>query len=780
MQQFFKRFAHTLPAALAPLFPVCVGLLLSLGLLLPVLHTLAPAVIGTAVIACLATAAVCAVAAFAGRRGWLPLAVAGGAVLLYLVLGGGMTRLVGVIGALVRLLNGDMTAFAPHAGDAAAAAGVLLTLGAWAVSRQGAGFYPALSLSLVALLIVWFSGGREEAVLFAPALLALLALFGRSAGEETSAPRLSLAAALALALALLLMPLLRFTSPQIEDFASRIRNYITDTLFFTEPRAVYSIGADGYMPLDDRLGGPVELSDRPVMTVKTETAVLLRGTLYNEYNGLRWVDTLSTRRYLYSDFRRRDTRVNILDEERPVQSIRDATDLFTPKPVSVTMQSGSASTLFLPARAQALNMPMALVPYFNAAGELFVTRNLAPGDAYDFAAPVIAPDDPRLPGLLQQAQGEGRDMAAYLRLPNALAPDLLTLTQQITAGATTPLDTALAIWRHLRENYSYTLTPETPPDQQDFVSYFILRGQEGYCTYFASAMAVMGRIAGLPTRYVEGYAAYPSGGTALVRSEDAHAWAEVYFDGFGWIAFDATPPDGQGGGGESGQNPTDAPEEPNDNNDSSGGEPQPTPTADISQENTPSDSPQQNPEQNPQSAQTEPTSPPDSPDDPNDPNNPNDPPPDPTAAPGGKKASRAWLWLLLILLIAAAIALRAWWTDPRTLVSRRCKTDDDRLLVWYRALLGLLSAAGWPQKPVESPVGYALRIEEALPEGNAFLPVADAVTLLGYGRYGASPAQVQDAARCYVTLEKSLPPLPRVRWWLRRLARGVGSVRQVP
>ncbi|MDR0928529.1 MAG: transglutaminase domain-containing protein [Oscillospiraceae bacterium] len=777
MRQIFKRIAHTLSAALAPLFSVCVGLLLSLGLLLPVLHTLAPETIGTAVVACLATAAVCAVSALWGRRGWLPLTVGGGAVLLYLLLGGGLSRVVGIIGGLVRALNGDVTAFAPYAGDAAAAAGVLLTLGAWAMSRQGAGFYPALSLALVALLIVWFSGGREEAILFAPALLALLALLGRSAGEETSAPRLSLAAALALSLALLITPLLRFTSPQIEEFANRIRNYITDTLFFTEPRAVYSIAADGFMPLDDRLGGPVELSDRPVMTVQTAQSVLLRGTIYNEYNGLRWVDTLSTRRYLYSDFRRRATRVNILDEERPAEAIRDATDLFEPQPVSVTMQSGSASTLFVTARAQALNMPLELVPYFNAAGELFVTRNLAPGDAYDFAAPVIAPNDPRLPELLAQAQGEGRDMTAYLRLPNALAPDLLTLTQQVTAGATTPLDSALAIWRHLRENYAYTLTPETPPDQQDFVSYFILRGKEGYCTYFASAMAVMGRIAGLPTRYVEGYAAHPSGGTALVRSEHAHAWAEVYFDGFGWIAFDATPPDGQSGGGEGEQNPNEAPEEPNDSNDSSGGEPKPTPTADISQENSPNDSPDQNPEQNPMPGQSEPTTPPDSPDDPNDLN---DPQQDPTTAPGGDRARHAWLWLLLILLIAAGIALRAWWMNPRTQALRRCETDDERLLVWYRALLGLLKAAGMPQRAAESPAGYALRIQEELPEGSDFLRIADAVTILGYGRYGASPAQVLDAARCYDALEKALPPLPRVRWWLSRWARGVGSVRQVP
>lgn len=56
----------------------------------------------------------------------------------------------------------------------------------------------------------------------------------------------------------------------------------------------------------------------------------------------------------------------------------------------------------------------------------------------------------------------------------------------------------------------------------------------------------MARIAGLPARYVEGYLAVPDeNGECVVTGRNAHAWAEVYFKGFGWVVFDATPPDDQ-------------------------------------------------------------------------------------------------------------------------------------------------------------------------------------------------------------------------------------------
>ena len=98
-------------------------------------------------------------------------------------------------------------------------------------------------------------------------------------------------------------------------------------------------------------------------------------------------------------------------------------------------------------------------------------------------------------------------------------------------------------------------------------------------------MTVLARAIGLPARYVEGYAADPDAdGVARVTQQDAHAWTEVYFPGFGWLPFDPTP--GAGGapdyGGNSpdpsGDSNDDAGNDSNDPDDPGAADPTPTPT----------------------------------------------------------------------------------------------------------------------------------------------------------------------------------------------------------
>lgn len=111
-----------------------------------------------------------------------------------------------------------------------------------------------------------------------------------------------------------------------------------------------------------------------------------------------------------------------------------------------------------------------------------------------------------------------------------------------TEGEINRFDLALSMAQYLSDNYDYTLDPAPVPDGVDFVDWFISTG-EGYCTYFASAMAQMARYAGIPSRYTEGYALVNAergeGGEYLLTGEQAHAWAELYFDGVGFVPFDA-------------------------------------------------------------------------------------------------------------------------------------------------------------------------------------------------------------------------------------------------
>ena len=100
-----------------------------------------------------------------------------------------------------------------------------------------------------------------------------------------------------------------------------------------------------------------------------------------------------------------------------------------------------------------------------------------------------------------------------------------------------------AIINYLKD-YPYNLKIEAPPANADGVDYFLFTQKTGYCTYFASALAVMLRSVGIPARMVVGFlpGQYdPKAHTYIIRDRDYHAWTEVYFPGYGWITFDPTP-----------------------------------------------------------------------------------------------------------------------------------------------------------------------------------------------------------------------------------------------
>lgn len=102
--------------------------------------------------------------------------------------------------------------------------------------------------------------------------------------------------------------------------------------------------------------------------------------------------------------------------------------------------------------------------------------------------------------------------------------------------------------RQLHDACTYSLTPGELPSGRDFTEYFLTENKMGYCMHFATAATLMLRSLGVPARYVEGYIAVPGnfrgtdhGFEAVIRDHQAHAWAEIYLDGFGWVPVEMTP-----------------------------------------------------------------------------------------------------------------------------------------------------------------------------------------------------------------------------------------------
>ena len=110
------------------------------------------------------------------------------------------------------------------------------------------------------------------------------------------------------------------------------------------------------------------------------------------------------------------------------------------------------------------------------------------------------------------------------------------------SSRTLPLALAHVVAAYLEDAAEYN--PDTPvtPEGEDFVSYFLTESHEGYCMHFASAATLMLRYLGIPARYVVGYVVdMPASGKVKVPDSAAHAWVEIYLEGYGWEPIEVTP-----------------------------------------------------------------------------------------------------------------------------------------------------------------------------------------------------------------------------------------------
>lgn len=681
--------------------------------------------------------------------------------LLLLAIGGSALSLRGqfsaVGAALTLMVHGQPLALAAYSQALSLLLSLVFTGIGASLSRSEQAFFPLALLEIALLFIVSFLGAQIGAASLLPLILALL-LSGRAPGVR--ARRIVPLCAAILAVTALLMPLSAQVSPELNQLAQRVRRMLDDYLFFTDARTTFSLSATGYQPLGvSQLGGPANPEDTPVMQVRTSGRALLRGTIKNEYDGHAWADSTSGRRYLYVNPRFYALRCDLFDQKRPSDAIR--AQLPAGETITVLMRADAASTLYLTQRFSALS-GHDIVPYFSPASEVFGTRSLAFGDSYTFTGLRLSGDTPGIREAVLAAAHHSDAYADtvradYLALPDGVETGVYALAGQITQDAQTDFDRAAALCAYLRSAYPYTLAQNVPPVDRDFVSWFLLDERQGYCTSFATAMAVMARMVGLPARYIEGYAAVPdSDSVARVTQQQAHAWVEIYFAGFGWLPFDPTPGTNDAGG----TLPSDDPE-----GDSPTPSPSPTATPTPSPSPAPDASPSPTPTPSPEPDST-PTPEPDAPSD----------TPTPTPPPSDDEPPRDpphWLWpLLLLLLFVLLAALRLYLCAPAQVAGRQ-KNANDALLVWYRAAEDALLCMGIAPLPGEAPASFLWRAQSELHDAVKLTGLGKALCVAQYSGRTLKRTQPERAQKVYAALCAQMTPRQKLRLLARRFIRGI-------
>ena len=283
------------------------------------------------------------------------------------------------------------------------------------------------------------------------------------------------------------------------------------------------------------LEGPRSVSDALVMEIDTPFDRYYRAVVYDTYLPGGWVlhqslgISLDDPPFSLPTYKARRLITQTITTYLPGSVLFAA-----PQPQSVALAADARALLLTPAQDAPPTSPQ---------GEyamLIARTPLRPGDSYVVRSAITEATIAEL-----RAAGDTYPQSIrerYLQLPDSVPQRVFDLSEKIVAGLDTPYDKAKAIETHLRR-IPYNDQIPGPAPNQDAVDYFLFQERQGYCNYYASAMAVMLRHLGIPARLAAGYATgeyQEATGLYRIRDKDSHTWVEVYFPAYGWIEFEPT------------------------------------------------------------------------------------------------------------------------------------------------------------------------------------------------------------------------------------------------
>jgi transglutaminase-like putative cysteine protease len=310
-------------------------------------------------------------------------------------------------------------------------------------------------------------------------------------------------------------------------YLSLLTIFVTAIIFIAAPRITGGLWGKGRQKSIKTAGfsekvdfgsfGDVKLDPTIVMRVKLSAAdkgpYYWRGMSHNYFDGISWREAAGEKRWIY----KRDGFFII----RPFRKEKAVIQSIYLEPMDTEVIFGLSEVVAVEANSRAINVDEAraiFVP-FKKGKQFFYT-------AYS----------------VSEAVPENSETGFNLQVPEGIEK-VKQLARSITARITNDALKSLAIERYLRENFTYTLSTSEPPEGVSPIEDFLFNSRKGYCEHYATAMVLMLRSVGIPSRIVTGFYggemnAY--GGYMIVRQSNAHSWVEALINKK-WLRFDPTP-----------------------------------------------------------------------------------------------------------------------------------------------------------------------------------------------------------------------------------------------
>lgn len=321
----------------------------------------------------------------------------------------------------------------------------------------------------------------------------------------------------------------------------------------------------GYYPLETRIGGTALPDDTPYISIDTDGRPLwLKGSSSRHYTGYSWLPESMNPNWLFGHSAAWESQSRYIGvpqtnrEEFMELALRETTINIRPEQEQqVVFQSGR------PMSFSRITTNRAFSAYFNSVGQMYLDQIIpeggysSTGQSFNVLHLQSAEQLNRFNDLYTAKEGTfkaltDKERESYLQLPDMrmLRDDVRAFDEDLyhyiynRENSFSDADVIAKICESLSSRMTYSLEVGYPAENEEFVSWF-LREKKGYCTFFATAVTVLAREAGIPARYVEGFlvpATKPgTTPTQTLTGMDAHAWGEVWLNQAGWVPVDATP-----------------------------------------------------------------------------------------------------------------------------------------------------------------------------------------------------------------------------------------------